>query len=294
MTAGRIAIIGGSGQLGAALGEVFRERAVACPAHAELALERTGEVAGLLDAFAPDVLINCAAFHHVDGCEREPERAFAINALAVDRAAEACASRGVTFVTFSSDYVFDGTLARPYREDDAPNPHTVYGASKLAGELLTRRHGSRHLIVRTSGVFGAAGSSNKGLTLIERALGQAERGEPTAMVDDIVFSPSYAPHVARAVRDLVDGQAYGTHHVTNAGSCSWYGFVRTAFTKAGLAEAPLEPVTYRSLGNRTPRPAHSPLANTTFTALGIDALPPWTAALDAFLAARAARLASTR
>jgi dTDP-4-dehydrorhamnose reductase len=284
----RVAIVGASGQLGSALREAFAGRDVSAPAHAEVALEDRDAVARLLDAYRPEVLINCAAFHHVDTCEREPERAFAINALAVDRAAQACGERGITFVTVSTDYVFDGTLGRAYREDDAPNPRTAYGASKLAGELLTRRHGGRHVIVRTSGVFGTTGTSNKGYTLIERVLQQAERGEPTRMVADMTFSPSYAPHVARAIRDLADQQAFGTHHVTNAGACSWFDFVRTAFAKAGLGDAPLEPATYAALGNPTPRPMYSPLENTTFAGAGIAPLPPWEAALDDFLAVRAA------
>jgi dTDP-4-dehydrorhamnose reductase len=290
--AGRIALIGGSGQLGSALRAAFGARVVAAPAHAEFALEAPGAVARLLDETTPDVLINCAAFHHVDACEREPARAFAVNADAVDAAAAACAQRGVAFATISTDYVFDGSLARPYRESDEPNPRTVYGQSKRAGEDRTRARGPRHFIVRTSGVFGSAGSSNKGVTLIERALGQAERGQPTRMVSDIVFSPSYAPHVARAVRDLVDAGAFGTHHVTNAGACSWYEFVRVAFAKAGLDHAPLEPTTYAALGNPTPRPLHSPLENTTFAGLGIAPLPTWEAALDTYLTARSVRMAA--
>jgi dTDP-4-dehydrorhamnose reductase len=290
----RIALIGASGQLGTALRAAFGARVVAAPPHGELAFEDAGAVARLLDDAAPAVLINCAAFHHVDTCEREPERAFAVNALAVDRAAEACAQRGIAFATFSTDYVFDGTLGRAYRETDAPNPRTAYGASKLAGELLTRRHGERHFIIRTSGVFGTTGTSSKGYTLIERVLAQAERGEPTRMVADMIFSPSYAPHVARAVRDLVDAKAYGTHHVTNAGACSWYAFVERAFAKAGLDAAPLEATTYASLHNPTQRPMHAPLENTSFAALGIAALAPWPEALDAFLAARAVRLAAAR
>lgn len=294
MSDARVALIGASGQVGSALRAVFGARVVAAPAHGELAVEDAGAVARLLDDTVPAVLINCAAFHHVDTCEREPERAFAVNALAVDRAAAACAQRGIAFATFSTDYVFDGTLARAYRETDPPNPRTAYGASKLAGELLTRRHGERHFIIRTSGVFGTTGTSSKGYTLIERVLGQAERGEPTRMVADMIFSPSYAPHVARAVRDVVDAQAYGTHHVTNAGACSWYAFVEQAFAKAGLSAAPLEATTYASLHNPTPRPMYAPLENTTFAALGIAALPPWPEALDAFLAARAVRLAAAR
>jgi dTDP-4-dehydrorhamnose reductase len=288
----RVAIVGASGQLGSALADVFAQRELIVPSHAEVALEDRDAVAGLLDDARPDVLVNCAAFHHVDTCEREPERAFAINALAVDAAAAACAARGVAFATISTDYVFDGTLGRAYREDDAPNPRTAYGASKLAGELLVRRHGPRHYIVRTSAVFGTAGTSNKGYTLIEKVLQQAERGEPTRMVADMVFSPSYAPHVARAIRDLVDAQAFGTHHVTNAAACSWYEFVRTAFAKAGLADAPLGAITYASFGNPTQRPMYSPLENTTFAPLGILPLPSWSDALDDFLAARRARVAA--
>ena len=292
MSARRIAIVGGSGQLGSALREALGERVIAAPPHADVPFENGAALARLLTDARPDVLINCSAFHHVDVAEREPELAFAINALAVDRAAKACAERGVAFMTVSTDYVFDGTLGRAYREDDAVNPQTAYGASKAAGEFLTRRHGARHYIVRTSGVFGTIGSSNKGYTLIEKVLRQAEEGQPTRMVADMVFSPSYAPHVAVAMRDIIDAEAFGTHHVTNAGGCSWYEFVRTAFKKSGLAAAPLESATYASLNNPTQRPMYSVLENTTFARAGIAALPTWDAALDEFLAARKARMAA--
>jgi dTDP-4-dehydrorhamnose reductase len=292
VSARRVAIIGASGQLGSALVDAFDGREVIAPSHGDVPFEDRVAVARLLDESRPDVLINCSAFHHVDTCEREPERAFAINALAVESAAGACAARGVAFATVSTDYVFDGTLGRAYREDDAPNPRTAYGVSKLAGELLARRHGARHYIIRTSGVFGTAGTSNKGYTLIEKVLQQAERGEVTRMVADMTFSPSYAPDIARAVRDLVDAEAFGTHHVTNGGACSWYEFVRAAFAKAGLSDAPLEPVTYASFGNPTQRPMHSALENTTFARAGIAPLAAWPDALDAFLQARRARAGS--
>ena len=292
MTAQRIAIIGGSGQLGSALRGALADRELIVPPHERTPIEDGAAVASLLDDTRPDVLVNCSAFHNVDVCERDPAPAFAINALAVDRAAEACAARGVAFATISTDYVFDGTLGRAYREDDAVGPRTAYGASKAAGEFLTRRHGDRHWIVRTSGVFGTTGTSNKGYTLIEKVLRQAERGEPTRMVADMIFSPSYAPHVARAIRDLLDAGAFGTHHVTNAGACSWYEFVRTAFAQAGLGAAPLEATTYAASGNATRRPMCSPLANTTFSRAGIAPLPAWESALAEFLGARRARLAA--
>ena len=294
MSARRIVIVGASGQIGTSLRQVLAERELFIPAHTDVRLEDGSALGRLLDETRPEVLINCSAFHNVDRCEIEPERAFTANALAVDAAAAACAARGVAFMTFSTDYVFAGTLARPYREDDGVDPRTVYGASKAAGEFLTRRHGGRHYIVRTSGVFGTVGTSNKGYTLIERVLNQAQTGEPTRMVSDMVFSPSYAPHVARAVRGLIDAEAFGTHHVTNSGACSWYEFVLTAFQKSGLRDATLEAVTYGTLNNPTQRPMHSPLQNTTFGAAGIAPLPSWQAALDDFLAARRDRLASTR
>ncbi|HEY6233471.1 MAG TPA: dTDP-4-dehydrorhamnose reductase [Candidatus Elarobacter sp.] len=294
MSARRIAIVGGSGQLGSALRAAFAARELVTPSHDAVPIEDGDALGRLLDDARPDVLINCSAFHNVDVCERDPISAFAVNALAVDRAAQACAARGVAFATFSTDYVFDGALGRAYREDDAVGPRTAYGASKAAGEFLTRRHGDRHWIVRTSGVFGTTGTSNKGYTLVEKVLRQAERGEPTRMVADMIFSPSYAPHVARAVADLIDAGAFGTHHVTNAGACSWYDFVRTAFAKAGMPGAPLEPIAYAALNNPVRRPMSSPLENTTFARAGVAPLPPWEAALDEFLAARRTRAAAGR
>ncbi len=287
----RIALIGGAGQLGSALRAELAGRTLAAPAHAELDFADRAALEAFLDRERPEVLINCSAFHNVDACERDPRPAFALNALAVDAAAAACAARGITFATVSTDYVFDGTLGRAYREDDGPNPLTAYGASKLAGELLVRRHGERHHIIRTSGVFGTTGTSSKGYTLIDKVLAQAERGEPTTMVADMVFSPSFAPHVARALRAIVDARAYGTHHVTNAGATSWYDFVKVAFAKAGLGSAPLAPTTYASFGNPTRRPMYSPLDNTTFARAGIAPMPGWDAALDEYLAARRARAA---
>jgi len=284
----RLLIIGGSGQLGTALRAAYPGE-MTCPGHTEFEIV-TGDIEALLSRTEPDVVINCAAFHNVDRCEREPELAFQSNALAVGRFAEACARRGILFVTISTDYVFSGDADQSYTEVDSTVPRTTYGVSKLAGELLARRHPATSIVVRTSGVFGTTGTSSKGYTLIDRVLGQAERGETTQMVSDITFSPSYAPHVARVILDLVERKAVGTHHVVNGGHCTWYEFVRVAFEKAGLANAVLLPVGYASLGNSTPRPRHSPLRNTTLSALGITPLPSWEAALDSFLEVRAARL----
>jgi dTDP-4-dehydrorhamnose reductase len=287
----RILLIGGSGQLGTALRAELAGDEITAPGHAEFDIVTGGPVA-LLEGMHYDVAINCAAFHNVDICEREPEKALAANTLAVDAMSRACAARDIAFMTISTDYVFDGTATRPYTEADATGPRTAYGVSKLGGELLARRAGPKVYVVRTSGVFGTVGTSSKGYTLIDKVLGQAERGELTRMVADMRFSPSYAPHVARAIRALLDAQAYGTHHVTNAGACSWFDFVAAAFAKAGFADAVLEPVAYASFGNPVQRPMYSPLANTTFAPLGIPPMPSWDAALDEFLKARTLRASS--
>jgi dTDP-4-dehydrorhamnose reductase len=288
-----VVLFGGRGQLGTALRAVLAADAVEAPAREAVDVLQE-DAAALICERRPDVVINCTAFHNVDLCEREPEPAFATNAIAVDRMARACAAVGSVFVTISTDYVFAGDLGRAYDEADRPAPRTVYGTSKLAGEVLVRRHGPRHLIVRTSAVFGTIGTSSKGYTLIDKVLAQAERGEPTRMVDDMTFSPSFAPHVARAIRQLLEREAFGTHHVTNAGQCTWYEFVRTAFAKAGLAHAALEPTAYASLGNATQRPMYSPLHNSTFAHVAVPPLPAWQQALDEFLTARRDRLAAVR
>ena len=285
-----IVLIGASGQLGSALVEeaASRDLALATPSHAELDLLDTAAVGAYLEHVRPAAVINCSAFHNVDQCEKTPEPAFATNALAVDALAAQCAKSEIAVATVSTDYVFDGTLGRPYTENDAPNPLSAYGASKLAGELLLRRHGPLHYIFRTSGVYGKSGTSNKGYTFVERVLQQAERGEPLRIVDDMTFSPSYAPHVARVMLDAIARRAYGTHHVAGGGSTTWYAFAMRAFVGAGLA-ASVEPVSYATFPSPVRRPLFSPLESVTLRGAGIEPPPAWEEGLDAFLAVRAAR-----
>jgi len=280
-----IAIIGSSGQLGGALVTVYAGRPLLTPAHGDLDIEDAGAVTAFLERERPAALINCAAFHNVDACEREPDRAFAVNALAVDRLAQACGATETFFATISTDYVFDGAQGRPYAETDAPNPRSAYGASKLAGELLVRRHRDEHFIFRASGVYSASGTSNKGYTFVERVLQQAERGEPLRIVDNMTFSPTFAPHAARAIRDAIDARAFGTHHVTNAGATTWYAFAAAAFALAGLAPR-VEAIAYDGFGSAVKRPLYSALTNTTFARAGIAPLPTWQAGLEEYVAGR--------
>ncbi len=209
----------------------------------------------------PDAVVNCAAFHNVERCEAEPQSAFAINAIAVNAMAEACAERGTPLVTLSTDYVFDGELGRPYTEAERPRPVSVYGASKYAGELLTLRLQSAAYVVRTCGVYATRASTSKGYTFIDRIIAQAQAGEPLRIVRDQTVSPTYAPHLAEALlRLLQSGAPYGVYHMVNEGAVTWYDYAREALRIAGIADA-VEPVSYTEWPSKVRRPPFSALEN---------------------------------
>ncbi len=146
----------------------------------------------------PDVVFNATAYNRVDAAEAEPGAAFAVNAVAPYLLARAARDVGALLVHYSTDYVFDGTASRPYREDDAPRPLGVYGASKLAGETLASAAGAEHLVIRTSGVLGRGGSEQKGGSFVERIVAKARAGEPLRVVSDQVFAPTCAADLAQA------------------------------------------------------------------------------------------------
>ena len=282
----RIVIVGASGQLGT---ELVAELAPYKPIAANRAaydLSDHDAMRSLVSRFAPTLVINTAAYHNVEHCEIHPDRALAINAIAVDALANACALVGAVFAHISTDYVFDGRTDRPYREADGVNPISAYGVSKAAGEQLIRRHGERHFVMRTSGLYGRAGSSTKGYTFVERVLGQAERGESIRVVDDMTFSPSYARDVASAIRRILENGTFGTYHVTNAGHCTWFEFAAEAFRLAGLQPADFEAVSYRSFDRYIDRPAFSALELGALAREGIALPPHWKDGLAAYIAER--------
>ncbi len=285
----RTLVLGGGGQLGTDLVRVFREGGtVLVPDRRSADLTQPESLRAMLVRYRPTLVINTAAYHNVEQCEIYPDRAFATNAIGVDALAGLCALAGIAFAHISTDYVFDGTLGRAYREDDAPNPLNAYGISKYAGERLVPRHGERHFIFRTSGLYGRAGSSTKGYTFIERVVGQAQRGEPVRVVDDMTFSPSYTLHVAELIRRIIERGSFGIYHVTNAGSCSWYEFAHAAFDLLGLRNE-IERVTYAAFDTSIKRPLHSELEHARVAELGIEDAPPWRDGLAAYFGDRLAR-----
>ncbi len=281
----RVVIIGASGQLGSDLMRAFADVKPIGVDHKMFDIEMPSAISTMLVRHRPDLVINTAAFHNVELCETRPDRAFAVNALAVDGLAMQCAASGVALAHVSTDYVFDGTAHEPYPESAAARPLSAYGISKLAGELLVRRNLERAYVIRTSGLYGIRGSSTKGYTFIERILTTAERGDPLRVVTDITFSPSYTVHVAAAIRKIVETERFGTYHVTNAGQCTWYDFA-TEILRAAKLEAPVARTTSNEFPTLAKRPAFSALAHENMRSAGLDTVPDWRDGVAAYLSER--------
>jgi dTDP-4-dehydrorhamnose reductase len=220
----------------------------------------------LLDAVRPDAVINAAAYTAVDACETNEDLAFAVNADAVGHLAAACELLGIHLVHVSTDYVFDGTLDRPYREDDTTNPQSVYGRSKLAGEHAA---GPGAAVARTSWVCGEHG--NNMVKLVLRLASNPDQA--LAFVDDQRGHPTFTADLAPALRRLAVDRRVGIHHLTNQGAVSWYEFVREILSAAGHDPGRVVPIATSDLDppRPAPRPANSVLDNAVWRAAG---LPP--------------------
>jgi dTDP-4-dehydrorhamnose reductase len=278
----RALLIGANGQLGSDIVRAWPRDEVIPLTHADVEVTDRESVRAAIAAHAPDVVINTAAYHNVDVCEDEPERAFLVNAIAPMYVADACREAGAAIVHLSTDYVFSGHAGRAYTEADLPDAINVYGNSKAAGEQLVRTRHDRHFIIRTSGLYGVAGSSGKGGNFVERMLQLARDGKEINVVADQTLSPTATADLASKLLDVVRSGRYGTYHVTNSDWCSWYDFARTIFEMAGV-DAKLSPTTTASFGARAVRPEYSVLANTELERAGIGTLRPWRQALYDYL-----------
>ncbi len=196
----RALVAGSAGQLGRELVARLGGEVAWKGDRAELDVTDGAAVAGLVARVRPDVVFNATAFNRVDAAEAEPLGAFAVNAVGAHWLARAARDAGALLVHVSTDYVFDGTASRPYREEDPPRPLGAYGASKLAGEHLVAAAGGEHLVVRTSGVLGRGGSEQKGGSFVDRIVAQARAGRPLRVVADQVFAPTCASDLARVAR----------------------------------------------------------------------------------------------
>jgi dTDP-4-dehydrorhamnose reductase len=283
----RLLLFGGWGQLGSDLMILASEtHEVARPRHADADVTDAASVRRLLQDRTPDVVINAAAFHKVELCEQDPERAFAVNALGALNVARATRTVGARSVFISTDYVFDGSDRSGYSEDAPRNPLNIYGVSKLAGESAVREADADALVVRGSGLFGHAGSAGKGGNFVDNMIRRARAGEPLSVVDDQVFAPTATRDMAQRILHLLERHAPGgTYHAANAGSCSWYELARAALELDGV-NADLSPSVTAEGPVR--RPHCSTLLDTRGPELGLPPMRPWRDALRWYLSSRPA------
>lgn len=202
----------------------------------------------------PDVIIHCAAYTNVDGCESNIDIAYTVNALGTRNIAITCNEVNASMVYISSDYVYDGNKNSPYYEYDIPNPMSVYGKSKLEGENFVKSLCKKHYIVRTSWLFGKNGNN-----FIKTMLNLAKDKKIISVVNDQVGSPTYTEDLAKALLQLISKPAYGTYHITNEDFCSWYDLTKYIFEVANVTGVKVIPITTEELNRLAPRPKNSRL-----------------------------------
>jgi dTDP-4-dehydrorhamnose reductase len=273
----RIFITGCKGQLGRALYAALAEHTLAGCDLPELDITDRSAIGAAIADFGPDVVIHTAAWTDVDGCAREPERAYRVNALGTQNVALACAACDAAMAYVSTNEVFDGTATEPYREWDPPHPTNPYARSKAAGEWFVRHLLSRFYVARTAWLY-ALGGRNFPHRIVQLA---DERGTLRVVTDE-VGNPTYTPDLASAIAALVHTGAYGVYHLTNAGYCSRYDFAREILRVSGREHVPIEPITLDDFQRASTPPRFAPLANIAAAALDIE-LRPWQEALEEFL-----------
>jgi len=277
-----ILVTGCGGQLGSELCRQLGQQAIGLDLP-RFDLTDRDRVLEMLIEIRPRAVINTAAFTQVDKAEQEVELCRAVNAAGVAHLAEACRKLDAVLVQISTDYVFGGDTGHsvPYRETDQPDPQGVYARTKLEGERQAARW-EKHFIVRTCGLYGRAGPCSSG-NFVATMVRLGSRQKRLRVVSDQHCTPSYVPHVARAIRFLVETHAYGTYHVVNSGETTWYDMAVEIFRQAGL-EVAVKPITTAEYGAPAPRPSYSVLDTAKYHALpGSPPMPLWQDALAEYL-----------
>ncbi|MCW2540750.1 MAG: dTDP-4-dehydrorhamnose reductase [Frankiales bacterium] len=274
-------ITGAHGQLGSDLQQVLADggsdpTAVHAVGSAELDITDSAAIAATFADFAPDVVINAAAYTAVDAAETDEDRAFAVNAAGPGLLAVAAARSGARLIHVSTDYVFDGRATTPYVPDAATNPQSAYGRTKLAGELAVRELApDSGYVVRTAWVYGGTGPN------FVKTMIRLEGSHPTvSVVDDQRGSPTWSRHLAGALVELAGSDApAGIYHCTNGDDTTWFGFTQAIFAELGADPERVRPTTTAAFPRPAPRPAYSVLSATSWRAAGLTPLPPWRDAL---------------
>lgn len=286
----RVVLLGATGQLGADLARAFslasHDWHVTALGPGDVDVRDHDAVRNTLHGFEPAIIINATAYNRVDDAERDATTAFAINTVAVHNLARIAREAGAKLVHISTDFVYGGDMQRgaPYRESDPPAPQSVYATSKLAGEQVIRAVAPRHLIVRTSGLYGG-GRDNRGdmsSNFVLTMLALAEAGKPLKVVDDQRLSPTPTRELAGKILELLGAGAEGLVHLTAGGDCTWFEFARSIFELAHVP-ADLTPTTSAQWAAPAARPPYSVLISEVLPKLGIAPMRPWREALADYL-----------
>ena len=273
-----ILVVGANGMLGRDLTALLGDRGHGIDID-DIDITDPGSVLKVIGDLKPEVVINCAAYTDVDGCEANTETAMAVNGEGVAYLAMACRDNGALLVQISTDYIFDGGKGTPYVEDDAPCPLSVYGESKQAGEM-NAAFSPEHLIVRTQWLYGVHGKN-----FVETMLRLGAEKDELTVVDDQIGSPTWTVDLARAIIALIDSGCRGIYHAANADYCSWNQFAAAIFEEAGLAVS-VKPMTTTELNRPARRPLYSTLACDKLTADTGFSPQSWRDALRAYLQLR--------
>jgi dTDP-4-dehydrorhamnose reductase len=280
-----VAVIGANGQLGTDVVTAFQNAGETTVGlnHSDLDISSLDSTRDTLAGVRPSVVVNTAAMHNVDNCEREPLRAYEVNALGARNLSLVTRDLEAKLLHVSTDYVFDGSKASPYVEDDRPAPLNVYGNTKLAGEALISETSDKYFIVRTSALYGKSPCRAKGgRNFVDMMLSLAGKREELRVVNDEFISPTSTSELAKQIVELCRSNHYGLYHATTEGSCSWFEFAAAIFaitnTKVNLRIA-----SPNDFPAKVPRPKYSVLENQELKRLGLNAFGSWETALTDYL-----------
>ncbi|MCX5720970.1 MAG: dTDP-4-dehydrorhamnose reductase [Nitrospirae bacterium] len=271
----RVLITGAQGQLGQALQRAFSGEDLILKDLPEFDLTHA-DCEFQIVAARPSVILHVGAYTNVDGAEREPDRAMAVNAQGTAFVARAAATLNARLIYVSTDYVFDGIQTTPYREEDQPHPINAYGQSKREGELAALKGCPNTLVVRTAWLYGHAGSN-----FVKTIMRLAREKPFLEVVGDQRGCPTNADDLALALKDLVASDLRGICHVTNRGDCTWHEFAEAIVSLMGLS-TPVRPITTEQMGRPARRPAYSVLAQERLHGFGFS-MPSWQDALQRFV-----------